>query len=81
METRKFVGPNNPARNRVYQTSHFLHTWADLAGLRFEGFDPSKSLINRAFKERPILVGDPANPAGLFDLRTGLGTPTAAKVN
>jgi heptose-I-phosphate ethanolaminephosphotransferase len=81
METRKFVGPNNPARNRVYQTSHFLHTWADLAGLRFEGFDPSKSLINPAFKERPILVGDPANPAGLFDLRTGLGTPTAAKVN
>ncbi len=81
METRNFAGPDNPIRDRVYQTSHFLHTWADLAGLRFEGFDATKSLINPAFKERPILVGDPANPVGLIDLRTLLGKPTATKAN
>ena len=59
--------------NRTYQLSHFIHTWADLAGLRFDGYDPSKSVVNKAFKERPVLVGNPGNPAGLIDLRTRLG--------
>jgi len=58
--------------DRPYQTSHFIHTWADLIGLRFAGFDPSKSLVNSAFKERPLLVGDPASPKGLIDLHTRL---------
>lgn len=58
--------------NRPYQLSHFIHTWADLAGLRFEGFDPTKSIRNKAFKERPLLVGNPANQPGLIDLRTKL---------
>ena len=59
--------------NRTYQLSNFIHTWADLTGLHFEGFDSSKSVVNKAFKERPILVGNPANPQGLIDLRTKLG--------
>ena len=63
-------------RNRPYQISHFIHTWADLVGLRFDGFDPSKSLINPALKERPILVGNPDNPQGLTDL---LGTTAKSK--
>ena len=54
--------------DRTYQTSHFIHTWADLAGLSFTGFDPSKSIINKQFKERPVLVGDPANPQLLQNL-------------
>jgi heptose-I-phosphate ethanolaminephosphotransferase len=56
--------------DRPYQTSHFIHTWADLIGLRFTGFEPSKSLVNGAFQEHPLLVGDPASPKTLVDLRT-----------
>ena len=58
--------------NRTYQLSNFIYTWADLAGLRFDGFDSTKSVVNQAFKERPVLVGNPGNPQGLIDLRTKL---------
>jgi len=66
--------PRNYAKlaDRPYQTSHFIHTWADLAGIRFDGFDASKSLVNQAFRERPLWVGDPINPKGLADLRTSM---------
>lgn len=59
---------------RIYQTSRFIHTWADLVGLDFEGFEASKSLVNPAFKERPILVGDPGEPSSLRDLLRPSGT-------
>jgi heptose-I-phosphate ethanolaminephosphotransferase len=59
-------------RNRTYQTSHFIHTWADIVGLSFEGYEPDKSLVNPAFKERAVLVGDPGQPRKLVDLRTML---------
>lgn len=55
--------------DRPYQTAHLIHTWADLAGLSFDGYDPSKSLVNARFRERPLLVGDPASQKGLRDLR------------
>ncbi|MBV6474608.1 MAG: Phosphoethanolamine transferase EptC [Rhodocyclaceae bacterium] len=56
--------------DRPYQTAHLIHTWADLAGLAFDGHDPTKSLVNARFRERPLLVGDPASQKGLRDLRT-----------
>jgi heptose-I-phosphate ethanolaminephosphotransferase len=55
--------------NRPYSTSHFIHTWADLAGLRFDDFDPGKSLINKDFKETPLWVGSPYLPKSMIDLR------------
>lgn len=55
---------------RRYGTSHFIHTWADLAEISFDGFDPSKSLVGKDFKERPLLVGDPGSQKTLIDLRT-----------
>jgi heptose-I-phosphate ethanolaminephosphotransferase len=55
--------------DRPYQTSHFIHTWADLLGLRFEGFDSTKSLVSKDFKERPLWVGDPNAPKAMIDLR------------
>ena len=58
------------AEERPYSMSHFIHTWADLAGLRFDGFDASKSLVNDAFKERPLLVGNPYAKKKLLDMRT-----------
>ena len=61
---------------RNYQTSHFIHTWADLAGLSFDDFDPSKSVVNDAFRERPILVGDPEDPETLSDLLKPGQSPT-----
>lgn len=48
-----------PLLNRPYSTSYFIHTWADLAGLQFDEFDSSKSLINKDFKARERLIGDP----------------------
>ena len=66
---------------RPYSTTHFLHTWADLAGLSFDGFVPDKSVVNPKFVERPLLVGDPGNPKALIDLRRmmGSGAPAAPK--
>ena len=55
--------------DRPYSTSHFIHTWSDLAGLSYEGFEPEKSLVSPQFKEMPVWVGDPGNPKGLIDLR------------
>lgn len=48
-----------PLLSRAYSTSYFIHTWADLAGLQFDEFDSSKSLINKDFKARERLIGDP----------------------
>lgn len=55
---------------RPYSTSHFIHTWADLAGLSFDGFEPHKSLVNPAFKALPLLVGNPNNPKSLTALKS-----------
>lgn len=72
---RRFAGQTG----RAWQTSHLIHTWADLAGLSFEGYDPTKSIVNPAFRERPLWVGDPASPKSLVDLRGMLaaGRPAA----
>jgi len=56
--------------DRPYQTSHLIHTWADLAGLSFDDYDPTKSLVNARFRERPLLVGNPGSQKGLVDLNT-----------
>lgn len=41
---------------RSYSTSGFAHTWADLVGLSFDGFDPSKSLVSGARDRSPQLM-------------------------
>lgn len=56
--------------DRPYSTSHFIHTWADLAGLSFDGFEPGKSLVSPQFTQLPLLVGDPYAKKPLLDLRT-----------
>jgi len=63
---------------RPYQTAHLIHTWADLVGLRFDDYDPTKSVVNAGFKERPLWVGDPASPKGMIDLRTLLAARASA---
>ncbi|KAB0487874.1 heptose-I-phosphate ethanolaminephosphotransferase [Pseudomonas reinekei] len=44
---------------RPYSSSHLIHTWADLAGLSFDEFDHSKSLVSDSFKPRPLMIGNP----------------------
>ena len=53
--------------SRPYSSSHFIHTWADLAGLRFDEYDPQKSLVSAEFRPRPLLIGNPAQPKSLID--------------
>ena len=55
------------ARQRPYSSANFIHTWADLAGLRFAEFDPSKSLVSARFEARPLLIGNPQQPQNLID--------------
>ncbi len=54
--------------NRPYSSSQLIHTWADLAGLSFDEYDASKSIVSASFKERPRLIGDPyAGKKSLID--------------
>jgi len=52
---------------RPYSSSNLIHTWADLAGLSFSEWDPSKSLVSDKFKVRPVLIGNPYQPKSLID--------------
>ena len=53
--------------SRPYSSSNLIHTWSDLVGLTFSEFDPSKSLVNSTFKERPVLIGNPYQPKSMID--------------
>jgi heptose-I-phosphate ethanolaminephosphotransferase len=55
--------------HRAYTSSDFIYTWADLAGINFEAFDASRSIVNQAFSKHPIWIGDPNNPKKLRDLQ------------
>ncbi len=57
-------------KNRAYSSSDLIYTFTDLAGLSFEEFDPTKSIINKEFLERPVLIGDPSNKSKLRDIRS-----------
>ncbi|WP_375740546.1 phosphoethanolamine transferase CptA [Pseudomonas boanensis] len=52
---------------RPYSSSSFIHTWADLSGLSFEGFDATRSIVNAEFKARPLLIGNPHQPKAMID--------------
>ncbi|MFS1539912.1 MAG: phosphoethanolamine transferase CptA [Candidatus Phlomobacter fragariae] len=47
--------------NRPYSIMHLIHTWSDLAGLKYDGFDASKSVINKDFQPSPRYIADPYN--------------------
>jgi heptose-I-phosphate ethanolaminephosphotransferase len=61
--------PNNYSAmlDRPYSSSNLIHTWSDLAGLGYSEFEPSKSLVSAAFKQRPLLIGNPYQPRSLID--------------
>ncbi len=37
--------------NRKYSLAELIHTWSDLAGLSYDGYDPTRSVVNPQFKE------------------------------
>ncbi len=70
--TSKQWQANNPTAyqtelSRPYSSANLIHTWANLAGLRSDELDPSKSLVSATFKERPLLIGDPYEPKSMID--------------
>jgi len=62
-DPRKLQG----ARSRPYSSEHFIHTFADLARIRFDELDLSKSLTSQQFEPRPLLIGNPAAPRSMID--------------
>lgn len=59
-----------PFLNRPYLNSDFIHAWADLADLRFQSYDATKSLFNPAFIARKRFIGNPSKPKTLVDFDT-----------
>lgn len=41
---------------RKYVLEDFIHSFSDLSGIKYEGYDSTKSIFNEAFIERPRLI-------------------------
>ncbi|MDR1646872.1 MAG: phosphoethanolamine transferase CptA [Zoogloeaceae bacterium] len=52
---------------RPYSTEHLIHTFSDLAGLRYDGYRPKASLVHPAFRPVPRLIGNPEGEQALRD--------------
>lgn len=70
--SREYLAENDAATwqsyvNRSYTISDFIFTWAEVAGLDFDGFDTSRSLLSHNFVERPRWIGDPKDPESIRD--------------
>ncbi|MTD38157.1 phosphoethanolamine transferase CptA [Erwinia sp. CPCC 100877] len=53
--------------NRKYSSSELIHTWSDLAGLSYEGYDPTRSLVSSQFVPTTRWIGNPYQKDGLHD--------------
>lgn len=45
--------------DRKYSLAELIHTWSDLAGLSYDGYDPTRSVVNPQFKETTRWIGNP----------------------
>jgi heptose-I-phosphate ethanolaminephosphotransferase len=57
----------SPLLDRKYSSANLIHTWSDLAGLRYDTFEADKSLINPAFKTGKRWIGNPETHLRDFD--------------
>jgi heptose-I-phosphate ethanolaminephosphotransferase len=55
-------------KNRFYSSSNLLYTYCDLAHIRFDEFDGTKSIINDSYIEYPILIGNPEKKGKLRNI-------------
>ncbi|WP_342322793.1 phosphoethanolamine transferase CptA [Kosakonia sp. BYX6] len=53
--------------NRKYSSSQLIHTWSDLAGLRYDGYDPTRSVVSPQFVEATRWIGNPYKKNALRD--------------
>lgn len=56
--------------DRKYSSSELIHTWSDLAGLSYDGYDPTRSIVNPAFQETTRWIGNPYMKNALRDYDT-----------
>lgn len=59
--------PNNYAAyvDRKYSNAHLIHTWSTLAGLSYDFYEPTKSLVSPEFRETERWIGNPYDKKGL----------------
>lgn len=53
--------------NNPYQTSDFIFSWADLAGIDFEDNDPTRSIFNNHFIAKKRMIGSPYAKKKMID--------------
>ncbi|WP_241224521.1 sulfatase-like hydrolase/transferase, partial [Escherichia coli] len=53
--------------DRKYSLAELIHTWSDLAGLTYDGYDPERSLVNPLFRESTRWIGNPYRKNSLTD--------------
>ncbi len=53
--------------DRKYSSSQLIHTWSDLAGLSYEGYDATRSIASPEFKPMTRWIGNPYKKNGLID--------------
>ncbi|WP_312775089.1 phosphoethanolamine transferase CptA [Atlantibacter hermannii] len=53
--------------DRKYSSAELIHTWSDLAGLSYDGYDPTRSIVNPAFRESTRWIGNPYQKNALRD--------------
>ncbi|WP_414165341.1 phosphoethanolamine transferase CptA [Superficieibacter sp. BNK-5] len=53
--------------NRKYSSSELIHTWSDLAGLSYTGYDPTRSIVSPQFVQKTRWIGNPYKKKALID--------------
>lgn len=53
--------------DRKYSSSELIHTWSDLAGLRYDGYDPTRSVTSPQFVQITRWIGNPYKKNALRD--------------
>ena len=53
--------------NRKYSSAELIHTWSDLAGFTYDGFDPTRAITSPLFKETTRWIGNPYKKNALID--------------
>ena len=53
---------------RQYSNADFIYTWSELMGITYKGFDETKSIVSKKFKDHPIIVGNPYDTKSLKKL-------------
>ncbi|ROP56109.1 heptose-I-phosphate ethanolaminephosphotransferase [Enterobacter sp. BIGb0383] len=56
--------------NRKYSSSELIHTWSDLAGLTYNGYEPTRSITSPQFVETTRWIGNPYKKNALRDYDT-----------